>query len=80
MYKIKYCTANVALGPYHDKNGTSCLAGDGGDLLMMSHGDVRAPGSVSILDDPALRLIMFYQHMNASVVLDKRASLLVGIT
>ena len=69
VYKIKYCTAEAALGPYKDRNGTSCLAGDGGDLLMMSHGEVRAPGSVSIVDDVELGIVMVYQYQNASGML-----------
>ncbi|KAB9006575.1 hypothetical protein FH972_026929 [Carpinus fangiana] len=72
-YKIEYCRSQSVSGPYHSRNGTSCLNGEGGTLLLPTHGEyVYAPGSPSVLQDPVYGTVLIYQYMNPRIGLGQR--------
>lgn len=72
-YKIEYCRAHAVQGPYFSREGRSCLDGEGGTLLLPSHGDsVYAPGSPSVFHDPTHGLVLVYQYMDPHVHLGER--------
>ncbi|KAB8437445.1 hypothetical protein FH972_025123 [Carpinus fangiana] len=67
-YKIEYCRAKTVKGPYYRRDGGSCLDGNGGTLLLPSHGKgVYAPGSPSIIDDPTHGTVLLYQYMDPRI-------------
>ena len=72
VYRVQVCrklTKDAPSGPFLDRDGTNCLTGGvdrpGTTILAgRDDGQVFAPGSIGILDDPSLGLVMTYQYWN----------------
>lgn len=65
-YKIFVCRSDRAEGPFFDDIGRDCLNGDGGKLLLMSHGRIYAPGGQSVYMDSTLRSPVVNYHYGRS--------------
>jgi beta-xylosidase len=62
-YKIMVCRATSATGPFTDQTGRNCRTGEGGTLVLGTHGtEVYAPGGQGVIVDPDSGLIALYYH------------------
>lgn len=62
-YKIFVCRSDRPEGPFVDEGGRDCLNGDGGNLLLMTHGErVYAPGGQGVIADSTLKAPIVYYH------------------
>lgn len=69
-YKIMVCRATSPTGPFSDQAGKSCLDGNGGTLVLGSHGEnVYAPGGQGVIFDEDAGRIALYYHYGAYFLL-----------
>lgn len=61
-YRIMVCKSQNVNGPYADQQGRSCLTGNGGTLVLGSHGDVYAPGGQGVIIDKDSGKATLYYH------------------
>lgn len=61
-YKIMVCRATAVEGPFKDAAGRDCVSGNGGTLVLGSHGKVYAPGGQGVLHDPGVDRVVLYYH------------------
>jgi arabinan endo-1,5-alpha-L-arabinosidase len=62
-YKVMVCRATSPTGPFSDQDGKSCLNGNGGTLVLGSHGEnVYAPGGQGVIVDENTGRIALYYH------------------
>ncbi|KUJ06442.1 endo-1,5-alpha-L-arabinosidase [Mollisia scopiformis] len=62
-YKIMVCRSTSPTGPFTDEAGNNCQTGNGGTLVLGSHGsNVYAPGGQGVIVDPDSGLIALYYH------------------
>lgn len=61
-YKIVVCRSEQPNGGFVDKDGTNCLTGNGGTLLLGSHDNVYAPGGEGVMYDAAVGLVLYYHY------------------
>ncbi|KAF2816664.1 endo-1,5-alpha-L-arabinosidase [Mytilinidion resinicola] len=67
-YKVMVCRAAAPTGPFVDQAGNSCLAGNGGTLVLGSHGFVYAPGGQGVLvDDGGGRDVLYYHYVDTRI-------------
>ena len=66
-YKIYVCRSQSVGGPYVDRNGVSCVDGNGGTLVLGSHGSVFGPGGQGILTDPNYGTVLYYHYANTNI-------------
>ncbi|KIW60517.1 hypothetical protein PV05_00729 [Exophiala xenobiotica] len=68
-YKIMVCRATSPTGPFSDQAGKSCLDGNGGTLVLGSHGEnVYAPGGQGVIfDEDAGRIALYYHYVNPQI-------------
>ncbi|CRG87822.1 Arabinan endo-1,5-alpha-L-arabinosidase A [Talaromyces islandicus] len=72
VYRVQVCrklVTDMPTGPYLDRDGVDCLNGGvdrAGTTILASRddGQVFAPGSIGILTDPDLGMVMTYQYWN----------------
>ncbi|XTI86135.1 glycosyl hydrolase [Cenococcum geophilum] len=62
-YKIMVCRSSSPTGPFSDQTGDNCLTGNGGTLVLGSHGsNVYAPGGQGVLYDLDMGRSVIYYH------------------
>jgi arabinan endo-1,5-alpha-L-arabinosidase len=61
-YHIVVCRSDQQSGGFVDREGRDCLTGNGGSLVLASHGDVYAPGGQGVMWDPNLNSVVMYYH------------------
>lgn len=61
-YKVMVCRSSESGGGFVDQSGRDCLTGNGGTLVLGSHGDVYAPGGQGVMFDPNLQSVVMYYH------------------
>ncbi|KAK5572326.1 hypothetical protein LTR43_002058 [Exophiala xenobiotica] len=68
-YKVMVCRATSPSGPFSDQDGKSCLNGNGGTLVLGSHGDnVYAPGGQGVIvDEDTGRIALYYHYVNPQI-------------
>lgn len=66
-YKIYVCRSQSVGGPYVDRNGVSCLTGNGGTLVLGSHGFVFGPGGQGVLSDPSYGTVLYYHYAHTDI-------------
>lgn len=71
-YKIMVCRSSSPTGPFSDQAGNNCLTGNGGTLVLGSHGsNVYAPGGQGVLYDPDIgRPVIYYHYVNPNIGYD----------
>ncbi len=57
-YRIMVCRGTSAVGPFVDKDGTSCRSG-GGTMVLPSHDWVYGPGGQGVMQDPTYGPVSF---------------------
>ena len=75
VYRVQVCRKLVTdppTGPFLDRDDVDCLTGGVdrvGTTILASRddGQVFAPGSIGILDDPDLGMVMYYQYWNITL-------------
>lgn len=75
VYRVQVCRKRVTdppTGPFLDRDGVDCLTGGVnrvGTTILASRddGQVFAPGSIGILADPDLGMVMYYQYWNITL-------------
>ncbi|GAB7358734.1 hypothetical protein MBLNU230_g3963t1 [Neophaeotheca triangularis] len=60
-YKIMACRSTSEFGPFEDANGNACT-GNGGTLVLGSHGHVYGPGGQGVYRDPSSGDTYLYYH------------------
>ncbi|KAF2109897.1 glycosyl hydrolase [Lophiotrema nucula] len=67
-YRIMVCRSQSATGPFTDDKGRSCVAENGGSLVLASHGNVYAPGGQGVVYDESVgRVVLYYHYVRPSV-------------
>ena len=60
------CRAEAPSGPFFDKEGRSCLIGNGGSEILGSHDVVYAPGGQGVYYDDCIGSVILYYHYRKS--------------
>ncbi|KAF2496797.1 endo-1,5-alpha-L-arabinosidase [Lophium mytilinum] len=66
-YKVMVGRAESPTGPFVDQAGKSCLSGNGGSLVLGSHGFVYAPGGQGVLVDDGGRAVIYYHYVDTRI-------------
>ncbi|KAK4505058.1 hypothetical protein PRZ48_003021 [Zasmidium cellare] len=69
VYKVMVCRSEEPREGFVDREGRSCLDGNGGTLVLGTHGNVWAPGGQGALVDEEVGGVVLYYHY---VVADQR--------
>lgn len=71
-YKVMVCRRSSGQsGGFVDRQGRDCRTGNGGTLVLGSHGDVFAPGGQGVMYDPQRKaVVMYYHYVRPSVSYD----------
>ncbi|OCK96333.1 glycoside hydrolase family 43 protein [Cenococcum geophilum 1.58] len=66
------CRSSSPTGPFSDQTGDNCLTGNGGTLVLGSHGsNVYAPGGQGVLYDLDMgRSVIYYHYVNPNIGYD----------
>ncbi|KAK4495827.1 hypothetical protein PRZ48_013095 [Zasmidium cellare] len=67
-YHIMVCRSSSPSEAFVDQQGRDCLTGNGGTMVLGSHGDVYAPGGQGVMYDPNLKTpVVYYHYVKPSV-------------
>lgn len=66
-YKIFVCRSTSVSGPFVDKAGKSCVSGNGGTLVLASHGNVYGPGGQGVFADPTYGTVLYYHYADKTI-------------
>ncbi|KAL3463692.1 glycosyl hydrolase [Aspergillus heterothallicus] len=69
-YRIVVCRSRDGRGGFVDREGRSCLTGNGGTTILASHGNIYGPGGQGLFEDRARGWVLYYHYANPTIGLE----------
>ncbi|KAL3443919.1 Arabinan endo-1,5-alpha-L-arabinosidase C [Aspergillus insuetus] len=69
-YRIVVCRSRDGRGGFVDREGRSCLNGNGGTTILGSHGNIYGPGGQGLFEDRERGWVLYYHYANPTIGLE----------
>ncbi|KAL4938983.1 Arabinan endo-1,5-alpha-L-arabinosidase C [Aspergillus oleicola] len=66
-YRINVCRSQSGTGGFVDRDGVSCVNGNGGTTLLASHDNVFGPGGQGVFEDSTRGWTLYYHYANPTI-------------